>query len=144
MWNNLEKGHKLYILVPYILIDNTILIDNKIEYHYQETNIINIHEYQNLTNIRFKYTDQNNKRRRVELAVNRTKYTFMSVSANKYTSFARNYEMQYGDLIVTYISKEYLFAVFKNLKQNKFNQIHYEIFEKTQLAKYISESTIKE
>ena len=138
MWNNLEKGHKLYILVPYILIDN------KIEYHYQEANIINIHEYQNLTNIRFKYTDQSNKRRRVELAVNRTKYTSLSVSANKYTGFARTYPMQYGDLIVTYISKEYLFEVFKTLKFNEWSKIQAEIIKKNELAKYISESTIEE
>ena len=52
--------------------------------------------------------------------------------------------MQYGDLIVTYISKEYLFEVFKTLKFNEWSKIQAEIIKKTELAKYISESIIEE
>jgi len=136
MWNNLEKGKKLFLIIPFI--DN----DNNIEYHYQESHIISCHEYQNLFNIRFKYTNQSNKRIRVNLYINRLKFSQNIVAVNDYTRYARGYSGKYGDILLTYISKDLLFEEFENIKKEKYCQIQEEIIEKNNLASNIINSRI--
>ena len=55
-WSTLEKGDKLYLLVPiHIKDDNTE--QDILCYEYQESSVINIHQYYNTVHIRFKYTN---------------------------------------------------------------------------------------
>ena len=56
-WSTLQKGDKLYLLVPISTYntDGTQIT----KYVYQESSVINVHQYENHINIRFKYTDAN-------------------------------------------------------------------------------------
>lgn len=112
-WSTLDKDDKLYLMIPYE--DNGI-----IKYEFQESNVINIHHYDCCTNIRFKYTDKNsNKRKRIEFCVNKTKYDKTYLSKDKKTGWARENNIVFGDMIITYINPELLNDVYKELIQNK-------------------------
>ena len=83
-WSTLKKGDKLYLLIPYysfLFINKEDEDFNEIVYHYQESQVINVHHYDWCVNIRFKYTDQNGKRQRVELCVNKYKFSEDAVSS---------------------------------------------------------------
>ena len=115
-WSTLEKGDKLYLMIPYE-------DDGIIKYEFQESQVINVHTYDWCTNIRLKYTDKNiNKRRRIELCVNKLKYDETYVAYCKNTGWARDYKVQYGDLVVTYINPNYLKDVYKILIENKIKE----------------------
>lgn len=95
-WSTLKKDDKLYLLIPYI-------DENKnIRYRYQESQVINTHQYDWCTNVRFKYTDNNGKRRRIELCVNKLKYDDNVVSSRKETGWARDNDLEFGDIIVSF------------------------------------------
>ena len=53
-WSTLQKGDTLYLLVPISTYntDGTQIT----KYVYQESSVINVHQYENHINIRFKYT----------------------------------------------------------------------------------------
>ena len=115
-WNTLEKNDKLFLMIPYD--DNGI-----IKYEFQESHVINIHHYDWCTNIRFKYTNKNiNKRQRVEFCVNKTKYDKTYLAKDKKTGWARETQIQFGDMIVTYINPELLNDAYTELIQNKISE----------------------
>ena len=119
-WSTLQKGDKLYLLVPISTYntDGTHIT----KYVYQESSVINVHQYENHINIRFKYTDANGKRRRIELSVNKLKFNNECVSSDKRTGWASNYNPLYGDLIVTYINKEKLNNIYSQIVKQEINK----------------------
>ena len=119
-WSTLQKGDTLYLLVPTI----TYNADGPqiTKYVYQESLVINVHQYENHINIRFKYTDSTGKRRRIELTVNKLKFNNEYVSSDKRTGWASNYNPSYGDLIVTYINKEILNNVYSQIIAKEINK----------------------
>lgn len=115
-WSTLEKDDKLFLMIPYTE-------DGIIKYEFQESHVINIHHYDWCTNIRFKYTDRNiNKRRRVEFCVNKTKYDKKYLANDKKTGLARENNIVFGDMILTFINPELLNNAYKELIQNKINE----------------------
>lgn len=119
-WSTLQKGDILYLLVPTITYNTDGSQITK--YVYQESSVINVHHYENHINIRFKYTDSNGKRRRIELTVNKLKFNNEYVSSDKRTGWASNYNPSYGDLIVTYINKEILNNVYSQIIVKEINK----------------------
>lgn len=119
-WSTLQKGDILYLLVPTITYNTDGSQITK--YVYQESSVINVHQYENHINIRFKYTDSNSKRRRIELTVNKLKFNNEYVSSDKRTGWASNYNPSYGDLIVTYINKEILNNVYSQIIKQEINK----------------------
>lgn len=119
-WSTLQKGDILYLLVPTITYNTDGSQITK--YVYQESSVINVHQYENHINIRFKYTDSNGKRRRIELTVNKLKFNNEYVSSDKRTGWASNYNPSYGDLIVTYINKEILNNVYSQIIVKEINK----------------------
>ena len=116
-WTTLKKDDILYLLVPVKTICGNDM--NFIKYEYQESKVINIHQYENLVNVRFKYTGTNGKRFRVELAINKYKYNSACVANDKRTGYAANYKPKYGDLIVSYISRDEVNNMYKEIIQNE-------------------------
>jgi len=115
-WSTLEKDDKLFLMIPYTE-------DGIIKYEFQESHVINVHHYDWCTNIRFKYTDRDiNKRRRVEFCVNKTKYGQTYLANDKKTGWARETQIQFGDMIVTYINPELLNNAYTELIQNKISE----------------------
>ena len=115
-WSTLEKGDKLYLMIPYE-------DDGIIKYEFQESQVINTHQYDWCTNVRFKYTDKNiNKRRRVELCVNKYKYDQIYLACCDNTGWARDYNPKWGDLIVTFVDPFYLNEIYQRLIQNKIRE----------------------
>lgn len=119
-WSTLQKGDILYLLVPTITYNTDGPQITK--YVYQESSVINVHQYENHINIRFKYTDSTGKRRRIELTVNKLKFNNEYVSSDKRTGWASNYNPSYGDLIVTYINKEILNNVYSQIIEKEINK----------------------
>ena len=119
-WSTLQKGDILYLLVPTITYNTDGPQITK--YVYQESSVINVHQYENHINIRFKYTDSTGKRRRIELTVNKLKFNNECVSSDKRTGWASNYNPSYGDLIVTYINKEILNNVYSQIIVKEINK----------------------
>ena len=119
-WSTLQKGDILYLLVPTITYNTDGPQITK--YVYQESSVINVHQYENHINIRFKYTDSIGKRRRIELTVNKLKFNNECVSSDKRTGWASNYNPSYGDLIVTYINKEILNNVYLQIIAKEINK----------------------
>ena len=119
-WSTLQKGDILYLLVPTITYNTDGPQITK--YVYQESSVINVHQYENHINIRFKYTDSTGKRHRIELTVNKLKFNNEYVSSDKRTGWASNYNPSYGDLIVTYINKEILNNVYSQIIAKEINK----------------------
>ena len=119
-WSTLQKGDILYLLVPTITYNTDGPQITK--YVYQESSVINVHQYENHINIRFKYTDSTGKRRRIELTINKLKFNNECVSSDKRTGWASNYNPSYGDLIVTYINKEILNNVYSQIIAKEINK----------------------
>lgn len=119
-WSTLQKGDILYLLVPTITYNTDGPQITK--YVYQESSVINVHQYENHINIRFKYTDSTGKRRRIELTINKLKFNNECVSSDKRTGWASNYNPSYGDLIVTYINKEILNNVYSQIISKEINK----------------------
>lgn len=119
-WSTLQKGDILYLLVPTITYNTDGSQITK--YVYQESSVINVHQYENHINIRFKYTDSNGKRRRIELSVNKLKFNNECVSSDKRTGWASNYTPLYGDLLVTYINKEKLNNIYSQIIVKEINK----------------------
>lgn len=67
-WSELEKGTKLHILVPYVDENGFV------QYNYQESKVICVKPYTknseiSFVNVRFKYTDELGKRKRVNCQI---------------------------------------------------------------------------
>lgn len=118
-WSTLEKGDKLFILVPFWEGEN----GQNFKYVYQESQVINVHHYDWCTNIRFKYTDHCGKRRRLELGVNKLKYKNEFVSADSKTSWAREVPIKFQDLIITFIDKDKLNKAYQQIIDNEIMEV---------------------
>lgn len=105
-WNDIEKGMPLYLLVPFSDENNDIY------YEYQESKVICIKPYTDkkgnvlFVNVRFKYTDQDGKRRRVNVQIS---------DFNKVIQEHPNSGNQFGRIIISFENKEEL--------RNKYNQM---------------------
>jgi len=108
-WHDLEKGAKLYILVPYADANGFI------QYNYQESEVICVKPYMKngeilFVNVRFKYTDERGKRQRVNCQV-----------YNLYNSLAEYpYNGQeFGKIIIAYENKTILENKYKEMLNNE-------------------------
>ena len=102
---------------------NENLENIKERYELCETEVINCHPYENVTNIRFKYTERYTcKRRRINLVVNKLKDEESVVSATKYTRWATHRDIEYGDLIISFIGFNELLEVKKQIIINCINK----------------------
>lgn len=105
-WNDIEKDMPLYLLVPFSDENNDIY------YEYQESKVICIKPYTDkkgnvlFVNVRFKYTDQDGKRIRVNVQIS---------DFNKVIQEHPNSGNQFGRIIISFENKEEL--------RNKYNQI---------------------
>ena len=95
-WSKLKKGDNLYLLIPIFPVGKQIC-----EYKYQETKVINMKEYKFIYRLTFKYTDENGKRIKVNLAINKNKCDLLYLPVLRETEWARDVTIKYGDLIVT-------------------------------------------
>lgn len=109
-WNTLKKGQGLCLLV---------FEDGK--YTYQISEVISIKEYNSICNVRFKYT-KNGKRVRVNLAVNKLKYSLPYLAVKRNTEFAREYIPVYGDMIVSFNGLDILNNIYSELITNKIKE----------------------
>ena len=117
IWSNLKKADNLYLLIP--IINN----DKKIVYKYQESKVINIKEYKFIYRLTFKYTNIDGKRVKVNLAINKNKCNLQYLAVSDATEWARDYEVKYGDMIVTTIDdKLYLCSLVDMLIDNDINK----------------------
>ena len=110
-WNTLKKGDKLYLLIPE-------LKDNIIYYSYQESDVITIKEFSSISIIRFKYTYKD-KRKRVNLGINKLKYELPYLPVEKATQYARDNKAKFGDIVITYTSAEDLNNIYTELVSNE-------------------------
>lgn len=105
-WNDLEKGMPLYLLVPFTDENRDVY------YEYQESEVICVKPYTDrkgnvlFVNVRFKYTDQDGKRRRVNIQIS---------DFNKAIQDHPHSGNQFGRIIIAFENK----AEFRN----KYNQM---------------------
>lgn len=109
-WNTLKKGQGLSLL---------IFEDGK--YTYQVSEVISVKEYDSICNVRFKYTE-NGKRVRVNLAVNKLKYSLPYLAVKRNTEWARDYTPVYGDMIVSFNGLDILNNIYSELITNKIKE----------------------
>ena len=128
-WSDLTKGDKLYLLVPYVK-------DDHVHYELQLSNVISVHKYQYVTNIRFKYTQKyTGKRMRVNLSVNVNKDMLTYEILGK-SDIARDVDAKYGDFIV---SQAYTIVntLPKSLLQKEISIAYQEIEKQQEKIKYL-------
>lgn len=105
-WNDIEKDMPLYLLVPFSDENNDIY------YEYQESKVICAKPYTDkkgnvlFANVRFKYTNQDGKRIRVNAQIS---------DFNKVIQEHPNSGNQFGRIIISFENKEEL--------RNKYNQM---------------------
>ena len=109
-WNTLKKGQELSLL---------IFEDGK--HTYQVSEVICVKEYELICNVRFKYTE-NGKRIRVNLAVNKLKYSLPYLAVKRNTEWARDYNPVYGDMIVSFNGLDILNNIYSELITNKIKE----------------------
>ena len=109
-WNKLKKGQGLCLL---------IFEDNK--YTYQVSVVISVKEYESICNVRFKY-NENGKRKRVNLAINKLKYDRPYLAVKRNTEWARDYIPVYGDMIVSFYGLDILNNIYSELITNKIKE----------------------
>lgn len=126
-WSTIEKGDKLYLLVPFG--DG----QGGIKYVYQESQVINVHKYDWCTNVRFKYTDITGKRRRIELCVNKLKYDKLFVPVSTKTRWARDVPTEYGDIVITFKDEDTLQSAWGSIIRNKIDEVEKNIDEQKKI-----------
>jgi len=117
-WNTLQKGDILHLLIPENIQD-TIFIT----YKYQRSTVISVKQYDYGVFIRFKITD-NNRRRRINLVVNRLKYDNECVPVDIKTRWAHENFIKFGDIIVTFkdietLNNAYKFIIDEKIEEQK-------------------------
>lgn len=128
-WSDLTKGDELYLLVPYMK-------DDHIYYELQLSNVINVHKYKYVTNIRFKYTQKyTGKRMRVNLSVNVNKDMLTYEILGK-SDIARDVDAEYGDFIVSQ-TYNIINTLPKSLLQKEINKSYQEIKKQQENIKYL-------
>ena len=135
-WSTLEKGDKLYLLVPIHIKDENTEQDI-LCYEYQESSVINIHQYYNTVHIRFKYTNEMGKRHRVILSINKNKLNDDYVCADNRTGWATDYKISYGDLIVAFKNKRLLSDAHRFIVEQEIENCINKIKEHTVLLNYL-------
>ena len=127
--SDLTKGDELYLLVPYVK-------DTHIYYELQLSNVINVHKYKYVTNIRFKYTQKyTGKRMRVNLSVNVNKDMLTYEILGK-SDIARDVDAEYGDFIVSQ-TYNIINMLPKSLLQKEINKSYQEIKKQQENIKYL-------
>ena len=117
-WSELDKGTKLYVLVPNIDANDCI------QYTYQESKIICIKPYINrkgkiaFVNVRFKYTDQDGKRKRINCQV--------SNIDNSLAEYPHN-GPQFGKIIFSHESKDKLRGMYIEMISKEIDKINNQI-----------------
>ena len=132
-WSTLEKGDRLYVLIPFA--DK----NSGISYNLQESEVINLHQYENNVNVRMKYTDISGKRRRIDLCINKTKYELPYVSGDKATGFARSNKIKFGDIIVTYHDLNVLDIAYQEIIDNEIEEVENIIETQKQRLLYLND-----
>ena len=140
-WSTLEKGDKLYLMVPVNTCNNDSY--RVIKYVYQESEVINVHEYENHVDIRFKYTNDAGKRKRIGLTVNKTKYNDDYVTTDRRTGWAAKYEPIYGDMIVTFKDKKLLDDAYKYVVESEIDYCDDKIKEYESIKRYLKDIQYK-
>lgn len=119
-WATLKKGDILYLLVPIVNENGEII------YEYQESYVINIKVNEDdigkTVSIRFKYTDGNKKRRRIEFLIYNWKINEPCIICEKHASFINN-KNWYGCLIMCHSNPEQLNEVYHFLIEYKSKEI---------------------
>ena len=109
-WNTLKKGQGLCLLI----------FENG-KYTYQVSEVISVKESDSICNVRFKYTE-NGKRVRVNLAINKLKYSLPYLAVKRNTEWARDYNPVYGDMIVSFYGLDILNNIHSKLITNKIKE----------------------
>ena len=118
-WSELQKGDKLYLMVP--RYDE---YDDIIEYKYQESYVISLKTVpDNLgVSLRFKYTVlETGNRRRCNMFISNNRDIVDTLSVTKY-DFAMK-PLKFGDILITYSHPDNLKSVLMDLIQNKQKEI---------------------
>lgn len=116
-WASLKKGDTLYLGIPYY--DNN---DNIIKYINQTSQVISIKEYKFIYILTFKYTNSEGKRIRINLAINKNKCSDLYLAVTRYTEYACDYKIKYGDFILTTLGSESINTFIKDLICNKLEE----------------------
>ena len=117
-WNDIEKDMPLYLLVPFSDENNDIY------YEYQESKVICAKPYTDkkgnvlFVNVRFKYTDQDGKRRRVNVQIS---------DFNKVIQEHPNSGNQFGRIIISFENKEELRNKYNKMIANEIDRLNKEI-----------------
>ena len=122
-WSELQKGDKLYLLVP-------MMYEHCIIYKYQESQIINIkiHPRYKSVSIRFKYTDVRGKRMRIETEVCHSEIEKdYLVVGQRYSAFKE--ESLYGHIIMVHDNPEQLDNIHNLMINNEINKLQNKIDE---------------
>lgn len=122
-WAELQKGDKLYLLVP-------IMGEHCIIYKYQESQVINIKinpRYKSVS-IRFKYTDSRDKRMRIETEICQAEIeNDYLVVGRRYSSFKE--ESVYGHIIMVHDNPEQLDNIHHTIIHNEITKLQDKIDE---------------
>lgn len=122
-WDELQKGDKLYLLVP-------MMGEHCIIYKYQESQVINlkIHSKYKSVSIRFKYTDAKGKRIRIETEIRQAEIEKdYLVVGQRYSSF--NDEPIYGKIIIVHDNPEQLDNIHHRIIHNEIEKLQVKIDE---------------
>lgn len=115
-WKDLNKNDKLYVLVP-------VFNENYLHYEIQESYIINSSEYDKCVNLRFKYTNQNNKRQRINRLIYDKDINNDYIVITKNWLKSQDLNKAWGKIIIGQ-SKDILINVLKELINIKINEIN--------------------
>lgn len=132
-WDTLQKGDILHLLVPEDILDISL------KYRYQQSKVISIKKYEYGTFIRFKITDYDNRRKRINLAVNKLKYNNECIPVDIKTRWAHENFIKFGDIIVTFKDKETLNNAYKYIIDEKIEEQKKLIEQHQLLAKKLNE-----
>ena len=130
-WAELQKGDKLYLLVP-------MIGEHCIIYKYQESQVINlkIHPKYKSVSIRFKYTDDNGKRRRIETEIRQSEIEKnYLVVGQRYSSFKE--ESIYGHIIMVHNDPEQLDNIHRTIIHNEIETLQAKIDEYRKNMNYL-------
>ena len=132
-WNTLQKGDILHLLVPEDILGITF------KYKYQQSKVISIKQYEFGVFIRFKITDYDNRRKRINLVVNKLKYNNEYVPVDIKTRWAHENFIKFGNIIVTFKDKETLNNAYKYIIDEKIEEQKQSIKQHQLLIKNLNE-----
>ena len=122
-WAELQKGDKLYLLVP-------MMGEHCIIYKYQESQVINlkIHPKYKSVSIRFKYTDVRGKRMRIETEIRHVEIEKnYLVVGQRYSTYKE--KSIYGHIIMVHDDPEQLDNIYHAIIHNEIENLQVKIDE---------------